>query len=154
MGTKMFKIGSFETELASSMERGLVSNQLDNKFSFDKIAKVADYLSAAAELLDDTGHLVEADMVVKVLARLAGENDENQAFDLSNEEIDSLLKEEDPEEIIIEPLDQELFLTPKAPGSEPLSVDFKTQQIFEAPEYLEFKSIAEKINNKLAKKKL
>ena len=153
MGTKMFKLGSFEEELASSMEKGLVSNQLENKFSFDKIAKVADYLSAAAELLDDTGHSAEADMVTKVLARLAGAEDNNNSYDLQDNEEDEEV--EVPDEIIIEPLDQELFVTPKSsPGSDPLDVDFKTNEITEKPEYLEFKSIAQKLTAKLAKKKV
>lgn len=153
MGTKMFKLGSFEEELASSMEKGLVSNQLENKFSFDKIAKVADYLSAAAELLDDTGHSTEADMVTKVLARLAGAEDNNASYDLQEDYEDEEI--EVPDEIIIEPLDQELFVAPKSsPGNDPLDVDFKTNEIFEKPEYLEFKSIAQKLNAKLAKKKV
>lgn len=156
----MFKLGSFEKELASSMETSLISNRMENKFSFDKIAKVADYLSAAAELLDDTGHLVEADMVTKILAKLAGEEsaDENDASKnktrfqtpegwLSMED----MKErnpvvEDPDADLIaaledldeNPLEQELFVEPKALASK---------------EYLGFKSIASSLNNKLAKKK-
>ena len=154
----MFKLGSFEKELASSMETSLISNRMENKFSFDKIAKVADYLSAAAELLDDTGHLVEADMVTKILAKLAGEesadeNDSKTRFEtpeglLSMEEMKARNPAEvaDPDADLIEaledldehPLEQELFVEPKTLASK---------------EYLGFKLIASSLNNKLAKKK-
>jgi hypothetical protein len=169
MGTKMFKVGSFEEELAKSMERGLVSNRLENKYSFDKIAKVADYLSAAAELLDDTGYSVESEMVTKVLSRLAGvEEDENDAkhqsfqpkhkspvsySDFENdyghgtpesldaaEEADKVMLDMNPEEIIIEPLDLELEVPPREKK--------------DSDEYLEFQSIATKLAAKLHKKKV
>lgn len=151
----MFKLGSFEEELVSSMERGLLSNQAENKFSVDKLTKVADYLSAAAELLDDTGYVAEANMVTKVLAKLAGvEEDENDAKGFMLDE----MTEEIPEEIIIEPLEQELFVAPKMrpEGSIPLTVD-EEGNISEDPsfqdEYLSFQSIASKLSKQLHKKK-
>ncbi len=155
MGTKMFKLGSFEEELVSSMEKGLLSNQAENKFSFDKLAKVADYLSAAAELLDDTGHIAEANMVTKVLAKLAGvEEDDNDAKHHHK-------SEEIPEEIIIEPLEQDLFVAPKMrpQGRIPLVVDNKGNigedpeaKFFGEDEYLKFKSLASKLSAKYKKK--
>jgi len=67
----MFKIGSFEDEIYRSMETKLVSNQLEDKFSFDKIAKAADYLNAAASLFDKAGMYSEAAEVTEVLQSLA-----------------------------------------------------------------------------------
>lgn len=67
----MFKSGSFEDEIYRSMETKLVSNQLENKFSFDKIAKAADYLNAAASLFDKAGMYGEAAEVTEVLQSLA-----------------------------------------------------------------------------------
>ncbi len=155
----MFKLGSFEEELVSSMERGLLSNQAENKFSVDKLTKVADYLSAAAELLDDTGYVAEANMVTKVLAKLAGvEEDENDA----KHHVEADPWKEMPEEIIIEPLEQDLFVAPKMrpEGSIPLVVD-EDGNISEDPEakffgddeYLSFQSIASKLSKQLHKKK-
>lgn len=164
----MFKVGSFEEELAASMERGLVSNRLENKYSFDKIAKVADYLSAAAELLDDTGHSVESEMVTKVLARLAGvEEDENDAktkfhTEKGSLDLDTMRALMPGDEVIIDPLiEEELFVAPKHKGSIPLVVDEKGNieedpeaKFFGNDEYLEFQSIANKLAAKLHKKKV
>lgn len=155
MGTSMFKLGSFEEEIYSSMKKNLVSNQLDDRYSLDKIAKAADYINNAAELLDASGFKVEAEMLTGVLKRLANEeNDENEA---RNKKLDY------PEEIIIEPLDQEIAMPVfKELGAAPLAVDFETNKIYESaeepnasrmPQILEFNSIAQKIANKLAAKK-
>ncbi len=67
----MFKNSSFEQELIEGMSKSLVSNQLENKYSFDKIAKAADYLNSAAEILDDTGMYAEAELVTRLLEKIA-----------------------------------------------------------------------------------
>lgn len=67
----MFKIGSFEQEIYSSMKNKLVSNQLENKYSFDKISKAADYLNAAAVLFEKAGMYNEATDVTEVIHNLA-----------------------------------------------------------------------------------
>ncbi len=148
----MFKVGSFEEELATSMERSLVSNRLENKYSFDKIAKVADYLSAAAELLDDTGYTVESEMVTRILAKIAGDdNDASATMFETPEGFRSLedmkpkhkksptlfetpygfksmeeMKEESGDSVIIDPLiEEELAVKPKHKGEIPLVVDNK-----------------------------
>lgn len=89
MGTKMFKIGSFEAELAKSMEENLVSNGLENKHNFDKIAKAADFLNAAAEIFDDTGFHAEAEVITQVLEKLA-----NNGMRKVAQSIDDLTPEE------------------------------------------------------------
>lgn len=71
MGTKMFKVGSIEQELAESMEHSLVSNQVENKYSFDRIAKAADLLHTAAEIFDETGHHFEAEVLTRLLEKIA-----------------------------------------------------------------------------------
>jgi hypothetical protein len=70
-GTKMFKIGSFEIELAKTMQTNLVSNKSEKKYSFDKITKAIDYLNAASEILDDTGFHNEAEVLTSLLETLA-----------------------------------------------------------------------------------
>ncbi len=113
MGTKMFKLGSFEAELAESMEKTLVTSQLENKYSFDKVAKAADYINAAAELLDDTGFASEAKVLTKVIERLA----DDKHNELTDEEISNLLLgkprpayESFPEEIVIDPIDGDQYV--------------------------------------------
>lgn len=71
MGTKMFKVGSFEQELAESMQEQLVSSQVEKKFSFERIAKAADLLHAAADIFDDTGFHEEAEVITQLLENLA-----------------------------------------------------------------------------------
>ena len=70
----MFKQGSFEQELIDGMKQNLVSNELENKWSFDKIAKAADYISIAAEIFDDTGMHKEAEVLTRMLEKLANTN--------------------------------------------------------------------------------
>ena len=94
-------------------------------------------------MLDDTGFSVEADMLIKVLKRLANEQD---AVD-SNE---AHPKEEVPEEIILEPLDQEL-------ETEPMMFhpnEILDGEVMENPEFLQFRSIAEVAARLIAKKKV
>lgn len=67
----MFKMGSFEQELIEGMSKELLANQIENKYSFDKIAKAADYLNSAAEILDDNGMVVEAEIVTRLLEKIA-----------------------------------------------------------------------------------
>lgn len=63
----MFKSSSFENEIYNSMEKKLISNQLENRYSFDKLSKAADYLNEAAELFEKAGMYKEATEVVDIL---------------------------------------------------------------------------------------
>lgn len=67
----MFKYGSFEQEIYSSMEKSLVANQVEAKYGFNKLAKAADYLNAAAELFDNAGMHSQAAEITEVLQKLA-----------------------------------------------------------------------------------
>lgn len=71
MGTKMFKIGSFEEELAKGMEQKLVSRQTENQFSMDRLAKAVDFLNAASQIFDDTGFYAEAEVLTRMLEKIA-----------------------------------------------------------------------------------
>lgn len=63
----MFKIASFEEEIYQSMEKNLVSNQLEGNHNFNKLAKVAECLHAAAEIFEDAGMVTQAEEVTEVL---------------------------------------------------------------------------------------
>lgn len=73
MGTKMFKIGSFEEELAKGMEQKLVSRQTENQFSIDRLAKAVDFLNAASQIFDDTGFYAEAEVLTQMLEKIAAD---------------------------------------------------------------------------------
>jgi hypothetical protein len=67
----MFKASSFEDEIYRSMEKKLVASQLENKYSFDKLAKAAGFLNAAAEIFEQAGMISEANEITNILEELA-----------------------------------------------------------------------------------
>lgn len=67
----MFKTGSFGDEIYHSMEKQLVSNQLEDKHGFNKLSKAANYLHAAAEIFEQAGMREEADEITEVLRSFA-----------------------------------------------------------------------------------
>lgn len=140
----MFKIGSFEADLIAGMQKSLVSSQLDNRLSLDKLAKVADYIGTAAELLDDTGFTAEAAILTKVLEKLAGDDKRH-----IQEMIDEELNGPETKDVIIdeEPFDpfadQEIHS--EELGADPLELENFIPPQKVTPEYLQFKSIAAKI---------
>jgi hypothetical protein len=69
----MFKNSSFEEEIYRSMEKQLVSNQVENKHGFKRIAQAAEYLNAAAEIFDQAGMSEQAKEITEVLHGLAQE---------------------------------------------------------------------------------
>lgn len=73
MSHKMFKQASFEDEIYRSMEKQLVSNQVEEKHGFKRIAQAVDYLRAAADIFDQAGMTNEAEELTQVLAELAGQ---------------------------------------------------------------------------------
>ncbi len=74
--TMMFKKADFEDEIYRSMEKQLVSNQVEDKHGFSRIAKAIEYLGAAAEIFDQAGMISEAEETVKVLHSLATSEEE------------------------------------------------------------------------------
>ena len=67
----MFKASSFENEIFQSMEKQLVSNQLENRYGFDKLAQAAECLHNAADIFDQAGMHDTATEVMAVLQNLA-----------------------------------------------------------------------------------
>jgi hypothetical protein len=68
----MFKIGSFEDEICSSMEKQLVSNQLEHIHGFNKLAKAAEYLNSAAAIFEQAGMHQTSDDIIELLQQWAG----------------------------------------------------------------------------------
>ena len=66
----MFKISSFGDEISQSMEKKLVSNYVEANHGFEKLAKAADFLNAAAEVFEKAGMTKEADAITEVLQKL------------------------------------------------------------------------------------
>ncbi len=69
----MFKQSNFEDEIYQSMEKQLIGNQLESKYNFNKLAKVADCLNNAAELFENAGMTSEAEEVSIILKSLANQ---------------------------------------------------------------------------------
>lgn len=67
----MFKNSSFEDEIYRGMEKQLVSSQLEDKHGFNKLAKAADYLHAAADIFEQAGMIEHAEEITEVLQGLA-----------------------------------------------------------------------------------
>lgn len=67
----MFKTSSFENELYHSMESNLIGSQIEKHHGFDKLAKAADYLNAAAELFEKAGMDDEANEITEILQQIA-----------------------------------------------------------------------------------
>lgn len=91
---RMFKIGSFEQELAESMEENLNSSQVEKKFNFEKIEKAANFLHAAAELFDQTGFEVESEVITRLLERLANRSQEKEVIKEATVSLGDLTSEE------------------------------------------------------------
>jgi hypothetical protein len=71
MTAKLFASNHFEDEIYRSMEKTLVSNQVENKHGFNKLAKAVDFLNEAAAIFEQAGMYKEAAEVTKVLQSLA-----------------------------------------------------------------------------------
>lgn len=67
----MFKQSSLEDDIFQSMEKQLVSNQLENRYGFNKLAQAAECLHNAAEIFDQAGMHDTATEVMTVLQNLA-----------------------------------------------------------------------------------
>lgn len=146
MGTKMFKTGSFEEDIVAAMHKTLISSQLDNKLSLEKLSKAAEFINTAAELLDDTGFTVEADMLTTVLKRLANEQvadvyPNHAIHDTTEEALAASHYPGDlssPDQVIVEPLEQEIEVAPRVEAS--------------VPEYKQFQAMAAYVAAKAKKK--
>ena len=66
----MFKQASFEEEIYRSMQKQLVSNQVESQYGFTRLAQAVDYLPAAAEIFDQAGMVEQAQEITEVLLEL------------------------------------------------------------------------------------
>jgi hypothetical protein len=66
----MFKQASFEDEIYRSMEKQLVSNQVETTYGFNKLAKATELLSAAAEIFEQAGMSETSSEITDVLQGL------------------------------------------------------------------------------------
>jgi hypothetical protein len=74
---RLFKIGSFEEELAASMSKQLRAHQHEKQLGFDRrAAKAVDLINAAAQLFDEAGFYREAESLTSFLEKLAHKKEE------------------------------------------------------------------------------
>jgi hypothetical protein len=66
----MFKESSLENELYRSMEKQLVSNQVESRYGFDKLARAIDCLNAAAQIFEQADMSDISDDISQVLSSL------------------------------------------------------------------------------------
>lgn len=115
MSTSMFKMGSFETELAQSMSDQLRQNKLSKKAEVNQntrivqSAKVVECLNTAATLLDRLGRSKEAEVITIVLEKLADKSKEQERSERFIRETEKFLneeleKDEEPKEFKMESL--------------------------------------------------
>ena len=79
----MFKLGSFENELMSSMAVNLAKDA-EEQYQINKVAKAIDYLNAAADIFDKSGMYKEADEITRIMGSIAGDQLVSEAdFDMS-----------------------------------------------------------------------
>jgi hypothetical protein len=67
----MFNDDDISNEIYKSMEKQLVSNQLENKYAFNKYARTIDYLNKAASIFDQAGMYQESNEVTQVMRAFA-----------------------------------------------------------------------------------
>jgi hypothetical protein len=76
---RLFKIGSFEEELATSMGKQLRAHQHEKQLGFDRrAAKAVDLINAASQLFDEAGFHSEAEALTRFLEKMAGKEHEHQ----------------------------------------------------------------------------
>jgi arginine deiminase len=94
----MFKLGSFEAEIAKSMADNLASNIEAKKQEIvktaqlvkqNKVEQAINHLNTAAKLFDNAGFTSTAEMLTRVLEKLADKKEDEPKFI----EFESLLEE-------------------------------------------------------------
>jgi len=111
----MIKKSVFEDELIYGMQRELQSH--DKKQGMESLVKAADYLHSAIEILEEAGLSVQADKVLKILAKFAADSNEAKENRLSEKELMKWIKDptaDDRDEISYESIARQ----PHAPKEE------------------------------------
>jgi hypothetical protein len=80
----MFGRGNIEDELMRSMEKELVSHQLEEQRGFNKLMKAVDYLNVAASIFDQAGFYKEASKITEIIKTTAAANLIKEAIDTEN----------------------------------------------------------------------
>lgn len=65
-----------ENELMNSMEKQLVSSQIEDQHKFTKLARAIDYLNAAANIFEQAGLRKEADDVTEIIEEIDSKGEE------------------------------------------------------------------------------
>ena len=76
----MFNDDDISNEIYKSMEKQLVSNQLENKYAFNKYARTIDYLNKAASIFDQAGMYQESNEVTQVMRAFANKLQNKKAI--------------------------------------------------------------------------
>jgi len=103
----MFKRGSIEIELMNSMEKQLVSAQIEDQYKFDRLAKAIDYLNAAANIFEENGLHKTAEEVTEIIGDMASEES-----DTSPEKVIDIIKQLANSDITPEDVKNILLLNP------------------------------------------
>jgi ABC-type branched-subunit amino acid transport system ATPase component len=69
----IFKSASCLDEICQSMEKQLVSNQLERQHGFQRLAKATQYLNQAAVILEKAGMVAVAQDITETLQDLANQ---------------------------------------------------------------------------------
>lgn len=72
----MIKKSVFEDELIAGMQRELQAHE--KKQGMENLVKAADYLHSALEILEESGLTTQADEVLKILSKIAEDNQDAQ----------------------------------------------------------------------------
>jgi hypothetical protein len=101
----MFKQAGIEDEIYRSMEKTLVSNQVENQYGFQKLAQAVNCLNAAAEIFEQAGMSETATDIAQVLesmAKLVTFEEWKDQLDLALHEHHSELTSEDFPQSVLE----------------------------------------------------
>lgn len=69
--SKLFKMGSFEEELAKGMEQKMIRAQDPRQSALEKLAKAINCLNTASEIFDGNGMFAEAEVLTRMLERIS-----------------------------------------------------------------------------------
>lgn len=66
----MFKISSFEEEIAQSMEKELIDTQIEKDHGINKLVQAAEFLNQASMIFETAGMNKEAEAVITIINSL------------------------------------------------------------------------------------
>lgn len=69
----MIKKSIFEEELIAGMQKELIKNASNQET--DNLGKAVDYLNSAIDIFEEAGMSVQAEQILKIISKIAGESD-------------------------------------------------------------------------------